>query len=327
MTAQIRLLAAMAVVLVGGAGVAACGESTSASGETPAARRAAAQKIIGQALAVNSKADSGRITLTGDLDVKGIARLDGPIEATVDGRFNLPDGETVPDFAFDVGLSHKDHALGGGIVLKDGTAYVTLGSVGYRIPDEITRTLTAPAADANNGLTKTAAMFHVNPQDWQRDAQLTGATTVAGEPVQRIESEIRPELAFLDLARFVRFLTRLGVTQALGLPAELGPELRAALVRSVTLARGQVWIGSDDHVLRRAHLEGRGVVAPRDRELLYGATSAKLQADVSITDVGVPQDISVPKQIDSFASLQLALSALGESVRKEVRAARREARR
>jgi hypothetical protein len=290
----------------------------------PARRR---PPSIGQALAANPKASSARITLTGALDVKGIARLDGPIEATVDGRYDLPDGETVPDVAFDVGLSHKGHALGGGLVLKDGTAYVTLGSVGYRIPDEITRTLTAPAADANNGLTKTAAMFHVNPQDWQRDAQLTGTTTVAGERVQRIDGEIRPERAFLDLARFVRFLTRLGVTQALGLPAELGPELRAALVRSVTLARGQVWIGSDDHVLRKAHLEGRGVVAPRDRELLYGATSATLEADVSVTDVGVPQDISAPKQLDSYHSLQLALSALGESVRREVRAARREARR
>ena len=88
-----------------------------------------------------------------------------------------------------------------------------------------------------------------------------------------------------------------------------------------------MWIGSDDHVLRKAHLEGRGVVAPRDRELLYGATSATLEANVSVTDVGVAQQISAPKQLGSYRSLQLALSALGESVRKEVRAARREARR
>ena len=327
MRTTIRSMAAMALALLGGASLVACGESSSASSETPAAERAAAQEIIRQALAVNPKASSARITLTADLDVKGIRRLDGPIEATVDGRYDLPAGETVPDFEFDVGLSHAGHALGGGIVLKDGTAYITLGSVGYRIPDDITRTLTAPAAHANNGLTKTAAMFHVNPQDWQRDARFTGTTTVAGESVKRIDGEIRPEPAFLDLARFVRFLTRLGVTQALGLPAELGPQLRAALVRSVTLARGQVWIGSEDHVLRKAHLEGRGVVAPRDREALYGATSATLEADVTVTDVGVPQEISAPKQLDSYASLQLALSALGESVRKEVRAARREARR
>ncbi len=140
-----------------------------------------------------------------------------------------------------------------------------------------------------------------------------------------LEAGIRADRAFLDLDRFVRFLARLGVTKALGLPGQIGPQLRAALVRSVTMARGTVWIGSDDHVLRKARLVGRGVVAPSDRKLLYGATGATLEANVSITDVGVPQQISAPKQLDSYDSLQLALSALGESVRRDVLAARRAA--
>ena len=64
------------------------------------------------------------------------------------GRYSLPDGATVPDFDFDVGLTMKDQALGGALVLKDGKAYVKLGNVGYQIPAAITRVLTAPAADA-----------------------------------------------------------------------------------------------------------------------------------------------------------------------------------
>ena len=204
-----------------------------------------------------------------------------------------------------------------------GTAYVKLGTVGYRIPDEITRTLVAPAAGERNGLTKTAAMFHVNPHRWQRHARLTGESTVAGERVQEIEAGIRPERALLDLARLTRFLSRLGVTQALGLPTELGPEFRAALARSVTRASGKVWMGREDHVLRKARLEGSGVVARRDRKLLFGATSASLEANVSVTDVGVAQEIGAPKQLDSYSSLQLALSALGEAVRRDSRAAGR----
>ena len=125
----------------------------------------------------------------------------------------------------------------------------------------------------------------------------------------------------------MRFLARLGVNKALGLPAQIGAERRAALVRSVTHASGKVWIGSDDHVLRKAHLEGAGVVVPGDRKLLFGATSGKLDANLTITDVGVPQQISAPKHVESYDSLQLALSALGEAVRKEVLAARREAAR
>jgi hypothetical protein len=323
--AHIRSMAMTAVVLLAGASLQACGASSSASGESSAARQAEAKDVIRQALAVNPKADSARISLTIDGEVQGIPRLKGPIEVTVDGRYNLPDGATAPDVEFDVGLFHNGHALGGGLKLVDGTAYVTLGSTGYKIPDDITRKLMAPAADAKNGLTKTGAMFHVNPQDWQKDAQRTGTTKVAGVDVDVLEAGIRLDRAFLDLDRFVRFLASLGVTQAVGLPGELGPEIRAALERSVTDARGKVWIGSDDHVLRKAQLVGRGAVAPRDRELLYGATGAQLEAILNITDVGVAQEISVPRHIDSYASLQGALSALGQSIRHEVRAARREA--
>ena len=78
---------------------------------------------------------------------------------------------------FDVGLTMKDQALGGALVLKDGKAYVKLGNVGYQIPAAITRVLTAPAAEASNGITKTAAMFHINPQNWQRDAHVTATTS------------------------------------------------------------------------------------------------------------------------------------------------------
>lgn len=162
-------------------------------------------------------------------------------------------------------------------------------------------------------------MFHVNPQNWQKNAQLVGDATVAGERVQKITGEIRPELAFLDFARLTRFLTRIGVTQALGLPTELGPKLRAALVRSVTLAKGAVWIGNADHVLRRATLRGEAVVAPRDRKLVFGASSATLDATVNVSEVGDPQEISAPAQLGSYADLRLSLSALAEASRREAR--------
>jgi len=112
------------------------------------------------------------------------------------------------------------------------------------------------------------------------------------------------------------------MTQALGLPAELGQKLRAALVRSVTLAKGEVWIGKSDQVLRRGHLRGKAIVAPRDRRLLFGATSATLDATVDISDVGAPQEISAPAQLHSYSSRQLTLSALAEGTRRQARRTR-----
>jgi hypothetical protein len=320
MTARIRSKAASALVVLGVALLAGCGDGSgpgSGDASTRAERHAAADKLIRQVHGPNPKASSGRIDATIDLNIKDSPRYGGLTQITADGVWNLPDGATVPDVELDVGLSLGGSALGGTLVIADGVGYIKLGDSGYKLPDAISRKLVAPAAAANNGLTKAAAMFYVNPQNWVKDAQLGADTSVAGVDVQRITGEIRPELAFLDLSRLVRFLTSIHVTQALGLPTALGPKLRAALVRSVTLAKGEALIGASDHVLRKAHLLGKAVVAPRDRKLLFGATSATLEATVDISDVGAPKQISVPTRLDPYSSLQLSLSALGEAVRRK----------
>ncbi len=93
----------------------------------------------------------------------------------------------------------------------------------------------------------------------------------------------------------------------------------AALARSVTVARGEAWIGTDDHVLRKAKAHGELVVASRDRKLLFGIRRAKLDANLDISELGDIAPISAPTQVSSYSSLQLALDALGEYVRRLVR--------
>ncbi len=320
MSAQVRSKAVVLIVLVGAVTLAACGSSGSGSGggsgDGPAARHAAAEKLIAQAIAPNPKARSARIDATIDIEIKGVPRFAGTTAVTAGGVYDLPDGAEVPDLDVDVGLVLDDHAIGGALVLADRKGFVKLGNTGYRLPDAISQKIVAPAPAARNGLTKTAAMFSINPQDWQRDARLVGEQDVAGESTQHITAEIRPDRFFGDIARLTRLLTLLRVTQAVGLPTALGPKVRAALVRSVTVARGEVWIGSQDKVLRKATLEGRIEVAPRDRKLLGGVTGATLEAVVTVSEVGEPHAVSAPRQLGSYSALQLSLDALGEAVRR-----------
>ncbi|HEX4363431.1 MAG TPA: hypothetical protein VHZ75_02710 [Solirubrobacteraceae bacterium] len=319
---RVKVLVALAP-LGAAAALAACGGSSDRSDtSTPATRHAAAERIIAQAIGTNPKASSAHIDGTIDLDVKGGTRFSGKTQITADGGYELRDGATVPDVDVDVDVALGSGALGGTLLVADGTGYIKLANSGYKLPDAISKTLVAPAAAAHNGLTKTGAMFYINPQNWQRNARLVGNTTVAGEPVQEITAEVRPERAFADLARLVHFLTLIRVTQAIGLPTELTPKMQAALVRSVTVAKGEVWIGTSDHVLRKAHLTGTIVVAKRDRRLLLGATSATLDATIDVSDVGDPQPIIAPTQLNPYSSLQLSLSALAEAARRQQRSAR-----
>ncbi len=322
MNAQIRLKGVALTAVLAATALAGCGGgSTPDSGAgakgDPAARRAAAQKLIEQAIAPNPKARSARIDGTIDVQIKGVPRFAGTTQITVGGVYDLPAGAQVPDLDVDVGLTLDDHALGGALVLSDRNAFIKLGSTGYKLPDAIARRIAAPAPAADNGLTKTAAMFFINPQNWHSNARLVGETSVAGERVQHVKADIRPNRFFADVARLTRLLTMLRVTQAVGLPTQLGPKIRAALVRSTTVARGEVWIGSSDHVLRKARLEGRLVVAQRDRKVLGGVTGATLDAVIDISEVGEPHDVSAPAQLGSYSALQLSLDALGEAARKQ----------
>jgi hypothetical protein len=321
MTAQIRSKALALVAVLAATTLAACGgdDSSDSGGKAgnSADSRAAADKIIDQAIAANDKANSASVDATIDVTIKGVPRFKEPIQVTANGDYNLPGGADVPDFNVDVGLGLNGGTIGGGLVLADGKGFITLGDTGYPLPAKISEKIAKPAPAAKNGLTKTAAMFYINPQDWQKNAQLVGDARVAGEDTDHIKADIQPDKFFADIARLVNVLTALKVTQAVALPEHLTAPARDALVRSTTLAKGEVWIGKKDHVLRKATLQGAIKVAQKDQKVLGGVTGGTLKATVNVSEVGTAHTISAPKQLGSYSALQLSLDALGEFARRE----------
>ena len=325
MTSALRFKTLLLVALIAALTLSACGGSDDdGGGATPstsdkAQDRKDIARLIKQGFGPNPKAASGKLDGTIDLEVKGVPRYKGPIELTATGAFDLPSGAEVPDFRVDVGLVLNDHAIGGELVLADDAAFIQLGNTGYKLPESITAKIQAPARALDNGLAKTAGMFFIRPDRWEKNGRIVGTESIAGVETEHATAEIRPGRFFEDVARLVRLLTMLRVTEAVGLPQEVTPAQRAALVRSVTSATGDVYLGKEDHVLRKAHLEGKLVVAKKDRKILGGMTSATLVADVNITDVARPQKIEGPPQLGVYADLQLALDALGEAIRNDLR--------
>ncbi len=320
MTAQIRSKALALVAMLAVTTLAACGGDDSSDSGAKAGdsadNRAAADKIIEQAVAANDKARSASIDGTIDVAVEGVPRFKEPLQLTASGDYNLPEGAEVPDFDIDVGLGLNGGIIGGGLVLADGKGFITLGDTGYPLPDAISAKISKPAPAKKNGLTKTAGMFYINPEDWQKNATLVGDARVAGEDVQHITADIRADRFFDDIARLVNVLTALRVTEAVALPTQLNAQARAALVRSVTSAKGEVWIGKDDHVLRKATLKGAIKVAKKDQAALGGVTGGTLDATINVSEVGTPHKIAAPKQRGSYSALQLSLDALGEFARR-----------
>ena len=141
MTAQIRSKALALVAMLAVTTLAACGGDDSSDSGAKAGdsadNRAAADKIIEQAVAANDKASSASIDGTIDITVKGVPRFKEPLQVTASGDYNLPEGAEVPDFNVDVGLGLNGGIIGGGLVLADGKGFITLGDTGYPLPDAI----------------------------------------------------------------------------------------------------------------------------------------------------------------------------------------------
>ena len=222
----------------------------------------------------------------------------------------------MPDFKLDVGLLLRDQAYGGAIVLDDRKAYLQVGTTGYLQSDKISTSLAAPAPKYDNGMTKTAGMFFINPNSWRKNTKIVGDADIAGEPTTHVTAEIRADRFFRDVARLVDLLTSLRITEISGLPTVITPKQQAALVRSVKSAKADVYFGKDDHVLRKARLDGSLVVAKKDRKVLGGMTSATAVADFNLTEVGEsqPRTSRSPRTSARYADLQLTLDALGESI-------------
>jgi hypothetical protein len=324
MTAHAHPKLALAVAaLVAAVSLAACGGGGSSSskdkGESAADAKAnakAVDKLVKQAFGPNEKARSAKVDATIDIDVKGVPRFKDPIEITLDGAYQLRPGQDVPDFNLDAGLLLRNQAYGAALLLVDRKAYIEVGTTGYRQSDAIAANMAGPAPAKDNGMTKTAGMFYINPQSWRKNTKIVGDADVAGEPTTHVTADIRTDRFFHDMSKLIDLLTSLRVTEISGLPTKITAKQQAALVRSVTMAKGDVYFGKTDHVLRKAHLVGRLVVAKKDRKILGGMRSAKAVADFNLSDVGEPQSIKVPADLGSDRDLQLTLDALAESIRK-----------
>jgi hypothetical protein len=116
-----------------------------------------------------------------------------------------------------------------------------------------------------------------------------------------------------DANTLLGFMRSLGITRAIGLPNEIGPRARRAIVRSVTKFVAGSWVGTQDHVLRRSRFDMEFVVPRSRRAAVGGITGGHVAAQVNVTRVGKPQRIAAPAQIGPFADFAIGLDALGDA--------------
>jgi hypothetical protein len=317
MKVSVSMLCVALVAALAGCGGGSSAGAGAAGDKADKANSPEARKLIRQTFGANTKARSGLLSGRLDISVKGVPRFRKPIAVTVSGPFRQP-GRRDPVANFSVGLELKDKIYGADLILIDDEVLIGLGSTAYLVPAEIGSVMRRPL-NADNALSGVLGVFRVEPDRWAKSPRIVGNERIAGEEVIHATASIHADRFFLDVAKLVNILTSLRFTEVAGLPLGVGPKARAALVRSVTSAKGDVYSGADDHVMRRATFSMALKMSAKDRRRLGGISGITVAGDISTIDVGSPTRIEAPTTRGSYAALQVSLDALSEAAQQEAR--------
>lgn len=312
------------VVLALAVALAACGGGSSSADKTSSAKptagdSATVEKLLEQTFGPNPAASSGLLSGTINIDVKGVARFKQRISLSMSGPFRQDKGDDAPKANLSMGIALRDGAYGAELILVGNEVLIGLGTTAYQIPASISDRIREPLRNSDNALGAVLAVFGIAPRRWAKDPRIVGNERIAGVDVIHGTAGIKTKQYFLDVAKFTNLLTSLRFTEVAGLPQAVGPKVRAALVRSVTSATGDVYTGAEDHVMRKAKFNMTIEPSASDRRRLGGISSLKLAGELNVTEVGSPQRIAAPTARGSYPELQITLDALADSVREDAR--------
>jgi len=161
-----------------------------------------------------------------------------------------------------------------GFVSLGDKAYFIRGDTGWRVP----AALWAPIAQ-NSPLA-------VHPSTWVRDAKSEGSETIAGVKADHVSATLDPQAVANDFAQVA--------SQSGGKPPR-------ALSGAFKGGEIDVWVGTDDNILRRMSAN------------LILASGGRIELDLRLSDVNKPQQIEAPTSVRTGAPSG-ALGALAQTL-------------
>lgn len=301
-TVSLAVCAAAALASCGGDG----GKPGSSAAEAPAFDP---DRVVEQAAGPNRAARTGRLDAQVTFALQGVPAGYRKFTAGVSGPFRYRKDASLPDYDLQIGA--RDYGVE--LTSVRGRSYVSLGSTGYPLPADVRRRLVRSSAKGRNGLTRTLEQFGIAPWRWETDRVAAGTARLDGVAVRHVTTGANVGRILRDANTLLGFMRSLGITRAIGLPNEIGPQARRAIVRSVKTFTAGSWVGTKDHVLRRSGFEMTFVVPRARRAAVGGITRGKVVAQLNVTEVGRRQRIAAPATLGPFADFAVGLDALGDA--------------
>jgi len=308
---NLRRIAVPLAVCIATVGPTACGGDARETGR-PAVAAAPTfdpDALVERAPGPSVAARMGRIDARATFTLQGVPPGYRAFSAGVSGPFRYRKDASLPDYDLEIGA--RDYGVQ--LTSVGGRSYVSLGSTGYALPDAVRRRLVRSAAKGRNGLTRTLEQFGIAPWRWETDRVAAGTGRLDGVEVRHVTTGANVGRILRDANTLLGFMRSLGLTRAIGLPSEIGPQARRAIVRSVRTFAAGSWVGTKDGVLRRSRLDMSFVVPKVRQAAVGGITRGRVVAELNVTEVGRRQPIAAPATLGRFADFAIGLDALGDA--------------
>ncbi|HEY6780491.1 MAG TPA: hypothetical protein VI111_06010 [Thermoleophilaceae bacterium] len=194
------------------------------------------------------------------------AKGDQQGKAEVSGRFQRGGPDDLPKLDVQIHSDGFGSKFDVGFVSTGDKAYIVSDDTGYQLPDAAW-SQAAQARATQTGAAATPALPSFDPTHWVKSAKVEGSEQLDGVETQHVS-------ATLDTAAALRELGQLGT----------GADLDAQAAKQIDRAELDVWVGSDDKLLRRVDvaLAGQGV---------------EMNFQARLSEVNDPQTIDAPDKV------------------------------
>jgi hypothetical protein len=309
-------LVVLLTLAVAALGLGACGGSSNR-----ASSDGGAAVLIKETFGANHPIRSGRLDVTLDINLQGLARLPDPVSLHLSGPFQSNGGTTLPDFALDLDVQSGPRPVTIGATFAGGGGWLTIEGQAFDLGKDVVNAFKTgyqkAKADTSGGsaAAPSLAALGISPGRWLREPSIAGTEDIAGQATEHVTAQVDVGRLLADVSALLgkaRSVTAAGAA-ATGtqVPTQITPQQRDEIARSIKAASVDVWTGKDDHTLRKFALSV-DIAVPQDLQSKAGGLrTGRIAVQATIAQLNQRQQIVKPANPRPLNDLRAALQQLG----------------
>ena len=256
---------------------------------------------------------SADVKVDARLDVKGLQGLDGPVRLEASGVYIAAEG-TLPKVDVDLrfGSQEAGQAVESGFLSTGDRAFLKFGGEFYEQPAEdvarANRELSGRRGDGGKGA---LADLGLDLRSWVIEGTAQGEDEVSGVATEHVSARLDVRSVFADLNKLAERSGDAIGGVAPGTPQALTDRQLDQLNEVVKDPAFDVYVGKDDHVIRRVSATLEVTVPEADRERFNGIEGGSLRISIELSDVNGDQTVEAPADSRPIEDLSTQLGGFG----------------